>query len=87
MNKPHEIQQDEWLALGQLEEVMEGWGLEGDETPENLASLIYGVRFDYQTDGPGYVGPLFLLVGGGGPDEPPMTIIVRDDALQVVQPA
>lgn len=45
-------------------------GLEDEEDPAAwLAEYAYGVRFDYQTDGPGYVGPLYLPGRGLTGDE------------------
>ena len=49
--------------------VQEGFGLEDEEDPAAwLAEYAYGVRFECQTDGPGYVGPLYLLRGAGSPE-------------------
>lgn len=81
MNMPHEITQAEWARIIQVAEVIDGWGLEPSETPEFVARIIYGVRFDYQTDGPCYAGPLYLLKGGGDPADPPMALIEIDGKL------
>lgn len=55
--------------------VQEGFGLEDEGDPAAwLAEYTYGVRFDYQTDGPGYVGPLYLLQGAGSPETRPMAV-------------
>lgn len=75
MNKPHEITRGEWAKIIQVELVQQMWGLDPDDTPEFAADLIYGVRFDYATDGPGYAGPLYLLQGGGDPGEAPLALI------------
>lgn len=82
--KPQEIQADEWRELIQLDEVREGWGLQDDEGPEFAAANIYGVRFDFVSDGPGYVGPLYLLKGAGIVEDAPMSIIREDGELRVV---
>lgn len=52
-----------------------------------LADYAYGVRFDFQTDGPGYVGPLYLLQGTGTLETRPMAFIRnREGRLQEVVP-
>jgi len=45
--------------------VREAWGLSEDVTPPEFASLVYGVRFNFVSGGPGYVGDLFVLQGDG----------------------
>jgi hypothetical protein len=62
MNKPLEIPLPEWAEIMALPEVKESWGLE-DETPEEFASEVYGVKFDFVSGSPGYVGPLYILQG------------------------
>lgn len=65
--EPRTISGPEWAKLRALREVEEGWGLGPDDTAEALAQMAYGVRFDFQSGGPGYCGPLYLLVGDGDP--------------------
>ena len=65
-----EIAPHEWEELIQVPEVIEGWGLEdlieeGDFGAQQLADMVYGVKFDYITGGPGYCGELFILMGDG----------------------
>lgn len=44
--------------------VREGFGLEDGVDPAAWsAEYAYGIRFDYQTDGPGYVRPLAFMRG------------------------
>lgn len=83
--KPHAISPEEWAELRDVTEVQESWGLEPDEDAESLANFIYGVRFDYQSDCPGYVGPLYLLVGGGHPNAVLTITRARDGSLVPVQ--
>lgn len=86
MNKPYELTAEEWAELAAMKEVLEAWGLEDDEDPAALLSeWVYGVRFDYQTDGPGYVGPLYLLQGAGAPETRPMAFVRTDGGLKVVE--
>jgi hypothetical protein len=59
--------QTEWGEIIQVPEIREGWGLEKDATVEDLKSMVYGVKFDFKSGSPGYVGDLYIL---------------QDDALQ-----
>lgn len=83
--KPHEITLSEWAEIRQIQEVIEGCGLQEDDAAEDLASMIYGVRFDYMCDGPGYAGDLFLLQGAGAPEISPITLVRRSGRLGVVR--
>lgn len=86
MNKPYELSAQEWVALAAVQEVIEAWAL--DEVPFPAACLMteaYGVRFEYQCDGPGYVGPLYLLQGAGAPETAPIAIIETEDGFEVVE--
>jgi len=72
MNKPQEISMAEWKEIIQLPVVRESWGLE-KETAEEFAAMVYGVKFDFVSGGPGYVGDLYVLQGDALGE--PMTII------------
>ena len=86
MNKPYELTTQEWAEIAAVRTVQEGFGLEDEEDPAAwLAEHAYGVRFDYQTDGPGYVGPLYLLQCSGAPETSPMAFIRTDGKLKVVE--
>jgi hypothetical protein len=78
MNKPQEISMKEWKEIIQLPVVRESWGLD-DETPEQFADMVYGVKFDFVSGGPGYVGDLYVLHGDSLAE--PMTLIRKDGAL------
>lgn len=87
MNTPHSLIAQEWAEVASLFVVLQNFGLEDEPDPAGwLAKYAYGVRFDYQTDCPGYVGPLYLLQGGGSPDAGPMAF-VRDEtgALELAE--
>jgi len=81
MNKPQEISIKEWTEIMQVPVIRESWGLE-NETPEQFADMVYGVKFDFASGGPGYVGDLFVLHGDALGE--PMTLIRRDGKLVVV---
>ena len=80
-NKPIELSSSEWKELMQVPEVKESWGLEGDETHEQFADMVYGVKFHY-SGGPGYNGDLYMLHGDAMGE--PFTLIREDDKLVVV---
>ena len=82
MNQPHSISTKEWQDIMQVPEVRESWGLEGDETPEEFSKMAYGVRFDFVSGGPGYVGDLYILCGDALGE--PLTLIRKGSVLVVV---
>jgi hypothetical protein len=84
-NRPLEISLSEWQEIMQVPEVHDGWGLNNDESPEQVAEMIYGVKFHYITDGPGYAGDLYILQGGAL-GEPPLMLTRTKGKLLVVFP-
>ena len=68
----------EWKELMQVPAIRESWGLD-DETPEQFAGMAYGVKFDFVSGAPGYVGELYVLQGDALGE--PMTLIRRDGKL------
>ena len=81
MNKPQELSIKEWKELMELPVIRESWGLEDGETPEEFASVVYGVKFDFTSGGPGYVGDLYVLHGDALGE--PLTLIRKDGKLEV----
>ena len=63
MNKPQEISIAEWDEIMQLPVIRESWGLDGSESPEQFADIVYGVKFHFAVGGPGYRGDLYILHG------------------------
>lgn len=61
--------------------IRESWGLEGNETPEEFADMAYGVKFDFVSGSPGYVGDLYILQGDALGE--PMTLIRKDGELVI----
>lgn len=78
--KPMEISDAEWRELMRLPEVSEGWGLEEDETVEAFKSMDYGVKFDFMSGSPGYVGDLYILQDDAL--QTPLVFIRKDGKLQ-----
>ena len=83
MNKPFEISAAEWQEIIQVPQVRDSWGLGGDETAEEFSKMIYGVKFEFVSGGPGYVGDLYILHGDsfGGP---PVVLMRNEGALRPV---
>jgi hypothetical protein len=79
MNKPQEISTAEWKEIMQVPVVRESWGLGDDETPEEFADMVYGVKFDFASGTPGYVGDLYVLHGDALGE--PITLIRKDGKL------
>jgi hypothetical protein len=84
MNTPKELTIEEWKEVMAIPAISESWGLSGNETPEEFADLVYGVKFDFvPTTGPGYVGDLFILSRDAIGE--PFTLIRRSGVLVVVR--
>ncbi len=66
-----------------LSYVRNAWGIEKDETPEAFASMVYGVKFDFVSGSPGYVGDLYVLQGDALTGAPPVVITRCDGRLEV----
>ena len=82
MHKPHEISSAEWREISQVAEVRDSWGIEDDETAEQLAEMAYGVKFDFASGiAPGYAGELYVLHGDALGE--PMTLIRKDGHLAI----
>jgi hypothetical protein len=79
MNKPQEISIAEWDEIMQMEAIREDWGLDGSESPEQFADMVYGVKFSFATGGPGYRGDLYILHGDALGE--PVTLIREDGVL------
>ncbi len=73
---PHPISIKEWEEIVQIREVREGWGLD-DEKPEEFANMVYGVRFQFVSGSPGYIGDLFIIQSDHLTGDAPM-ILTRE---------
>jgi hypothetical protein len=82
MNKPQDISIVEWKEIMGLPVIQESWGLDGSETPEQFAEMVYGVKFDFVSGSPGYVGHLYILQGDALGE--PMTLIRKNGILVAV---
>jgi hypothetical protein len=80
MNKPLAISIEEWKEIMQVPEVKESWGIE-DETPEEFADMVYGVKFEFMSGSPGYVGDIFILQGDTLTGDAPFVLLRHKGAL------
>ena len=81
MNRPLEISHLEWAEIMALPMVRENWGLT-DETPDDFASSVYGVKFNFFSGSPGYVGDLYIIQGNVLSGDPPLLIGRHNGALR-----
>jgi hypothetical protein len=84
VNKPIEISLPEWKEIKEIEAVKEAWGLK-DETPEEFASQVYGVKFRFQSGSPGYVGDLYIVQGDVLTGDPPWVFTRRNGVICLQQ--
>jgi hypothetical protein len=77
MNKPIEISMAEWQEIMQVPEVKESRGVQDNEKPEDFADMVYGVKFNFQSGSPGYVGELYILQGDVLTGDAPL-LLIRD---------
>ncbi len=71
--QPYKLTAKEWEEIAALESVREQWGGDGI-TPDEFA---YGVRFNFMSGSPGYVGDLYILQSDHLTGDAPM-ILTRD---------
>lgn len=82
MNTPHEISPKELKEIMAVPIIRDAWGFDEDVTMEEFCSVVYGVRFDFASLSPGYVGDLYLLCGDAIGE--PFTLIRTKKGLRVV---
>lgn len=81
-NKPTTLSESEWEEIVGAPEFREAWGVT-DESVDELVSRLYGVRFDFVSGSPGYVGPVYLIYGDAISGRP-LVAIREDSGLAVV---
>lgn len=64
--------------------IRESWGLEDHETPEDFRGMVYGVKFNFHSGSPGYVGDLYVLQGDILTGDPPFILGRFNGELQPV---
>jgi hypothetical protein len=81
MNKPQEISLAEWKEIMRLSIVRDAWGIQDNDTPEQFADMVYGVKFAFTSGSPGYVGDLYILQGDALTGDAPIVLIRKDGVL------
>ncbi len=84
MNEPAPLTVQEWTQITAMPEFRNAWGIEDDERVEDLIPSLYGVRFDFVSGGPGYVGKLYIIQGDALTGEPPFQVVERDGKYEPV---
>jgi hypothetical protein len=83
MNKPQELSRNEWKEIIEIPAIREAWGIEDNETPEQFADMVYGVKFNFSPGmAPGYMGELYILQGDALGE--PMTVIRKNGKLAML---
>ena len=67
-----------------LPAIREAWGLEEEESGEILSTQVYGVRFNFVSGSPGYVGELFVLQGDALSEHSPFVLFRDPQSAQLM---
>lgn len=83
-NKPMALSSAEIEEIAAMEDIQQMWGAESAaEMAQWLDADIRAVKFpNYTTDGPGYSGELYLLMGG---DLAPLILIRKKGKLLITE--
>ncbi len=79
---PKSLTNAEWDRVCSLPEFREMWGISDDEPTATIVLYLYGVRFDFVSGSPGYVGPLYFVYGDALSGTPLM-LVEEDGQLSV----
>jgi hypothetical protein len=75
---PHPLTAAEWDEIGGVDAVRQSWGVaDGEKFADFAADNIYGVKFNFHSGSPGYVGDLYILQGDTLTGDPPF-VLMRD---------
>jgi hypothetical protein len=73
-NNPLPLTRNDWKEISKNGFIREAYGIDGEEDEEAFSQSRFAVKFNYMSDGPGYAGPLFVVIGG----EPDcVTVMIR----------
>ena len=80
--QPQVITPSEWEEIAALPFVRDAWGLSEDEGGEELAPQVYGVKFDFVSGSPGYIGDLYIIQGDVLTGDAPLILVRRNGTLE-----
>jgi len=82
--QPHPVTHAEWNEIGAIAAVRQSWGIEdGEKFADFAADNIYGVKFNFHSGSPGYVGDLYILQGDTLTGDPPF-VLIRDRSGKLI---
>lgn len=61
--QPCPLSRREWEEIFEIKDIRNMWGFTDDYTLEDISEVVYAVKFNYMSGGPGYVGDLYILIG------------------------
>src|SRR5579863_1148852 len=74
--QPHPLSADEWDEIGSIDAIRQSWGTEeGERLADFAADNIYGVKFNFHSGSPGYVGDLYILQGDALTGDAPIVLL------------
>jgi len=76
---PYPLSPEEWKQIITIPAIREAWGLEDDVSPSDFAGSVYGVKFNFFSGSPGYVGDLYILQGDALTGYSPIVLLRADD--------
>ena len=84
--KPKKITAKEWTEILKVQYIRDAWGIDDHDplsipTPKQFAESVYGVKFDFISNGPGYCGDLYII-HGDRVGERPFVLIRNTDAFE-----
>lgn len=82
--QPYPLTRKEWKEIAAMQDVRDMWGITEDYTLQDISELIYAVKFNYMSGGPGYVGDLYILMGDSL-QEPVILTRDRNKKLEVLE--
>ena len=81
------ISPQDWQEILAIEAIQEMWGVSTEEphaiTAKDFSETVYGVKFDFVSGSPGYVGDVYILMGDSL-DEPITLIRDREGQLEIM---
>jgi hypothetical protein len=84
MNKPMQITLPEWKEIMDMLAVNDACEVPPDCTPEKFAATVYGVKFNFRSDPPGYARDLYIIQPDILNGKPPWVLARNPGKLRLV---